>query len=372
MLMFLIYSGVRLAGNIIIIDEAHNLIESINDVHGAQVNLRDLRKAHSQLSQYLEKYQTRLKRCNLVNIRQILDMLQSCMQYLGGWKKPGASPAGIVPTSQNENPNTGSATASRSLNFGLPPLPESESASQNHLISAPQHDGFVSSAAVSDHFIAPVKNFKVGAPTPDSKATVPASPFVNNSSSQTSVFRSNELTFSLKMDNINLLQIVRYMDDSEIVKKVNGFIEKYQSNEVQANVEQPAQQTLTQTSLGKFKDFLIALSNGADRDGRVVVTTAADPSEACFRYLMLNPLVHFQEIVDQARSVVLCGGTMQPFEHFVTQLFSKISPGSLQIHFRIDCTVRRSFFVFQIVSNSFRVDTWFLLKTFKALCSAKV
>lgn len=35
---------------------------------------------------------------------------------------------------------------------------------------------------------------------------------------------------------------------------------------------------------------------------------------------MLNPAVHFREIVDEARSVVLLGGTMRPFEFFVQQV----------------------------------------------------
>lgn len=144
------------------------------------------------------------------------------------------------------------------------------------------------------------------------------------------------------MDNINLLRVVQYMDESEIVKKVTGFLEKYQADDIvprskghgggaggsgsaesQAAVSAPPS-SLAQSSLGRFKDFLAALSRGADSDGRVVVTHSVDATEAGFRYLMLNPAVHFQEVVDSARAVILCGGTMQPFEHFVTQLFSRL------------------------------------------------
>ncbi len=90
--------GVRLQGAVVIIDEAHNLIESINDVHGVKVTLRELQRSHSQLSQYLEKYQARLKRCNQVNIRQILGILQSCMQYLAQKPTTDAVPSARAPS----------------------------------------------------------------------------------------------------------------------------------------------------------------------------------------------------------------------------------------------------------------------------------
>jgi DEAD_2 len=45
--------GVRLRGNVVIVDEAHNIVEAVNAVHSAVVRLPALTRAHSQLSQYL-------------------------------------------------------------------------------------------------------------------------------------------------------------------------------------------------------------------------------------------------------------------------------------------------------------------------------
>lgn len=100
--------GLKLKGNVVVIDEvlpflmrlervsnvfqAHNLIEAINDVHSTQVSLNEMMRAHSQLSQYLEKYEMRLKRCNQINVRQILNLLSSAISYLGGVAElPGVS-----------------------------------------------------------------------------------------------------------------------------------------------------------------------------------------------------------------------------------------------------------------------------------------
>ncbi len=38
----------------------------------------------------------------------------------------------------------------------------------------------------------------------------------------------------------------------------------------------------------------------------------ADWKKSTMKFLLLNPELHFQDIVQQARAVILAGGTMQP------------------------------------------------------------
>lgn len=48
--------GIKLEGNIVIVDEAHNLLETINSIHSVEVTGSQLLRAHSQLTQYENRY----------------------------------------------------------------------------------------------------------------------------------------------------------------------------------------------------------------------------------------------------------------------------------------------------------------------------
>jgi chromosome transmission fidelity protein 1 len=87
-------------------------------------------------------------------------------------------------------------------------------------------------------------------------------------------------------------------------------------------------------ALGVFESFLMALSN-ADKDGRVIINVDGkrfyfitvvillilekNPNRSSLKFLLLNPEAHFTEILEQARAVILAGGTMQPVR-FVQQI----------------------------------------------------
>ncbi|ELK02595.1 Putative ATP-dependent RNA helicase DDX11-like protein [Pteropus alecto] len=77
-------AGIRLQGQVVIIDEAHNLIDTITSIHSAEVSGSQLCQAHSQLLQYMERYRKRLKARNLMYIRQILYVLEKFVTVLGG------------------------------------------------------------------------------------------------------------------------------------------------------------------------------------------------------------------------------------------------------------------------------------------------
>ncbi|XP_029644218.1 ATP-dependent DNA helicase DDX11-like isoform X1 [Octopus sinensis] len=268
--------GIKLEGNIVIIDEAHNLLETINNIHSVEVFGSQLCQAHSQLSQYIQRYRNKLKAKNLMYTNQILFLLSRFVVYIGG----------VLDTPSDS-----------------------------------QH----------------LKKI------------------------ESKIFTINDFLYETKLDNINLFKILRYCQKSQISKKLNGFVEKYQPSSVKyvpLSVKKPENsrsgisQFLEQLSdkqnsckntpnkvpepvqitneppemrspLMHIESFLEALTN-ADKDGRIVLNRKNLLSVSSIKFLLLNPAVEFKCIVDEARAVVIAGGTMQPVNEFKEQLFQSV------------------------------------------------
>ena len=50
----------HISGNVLIVDEAHNLVDAVNGAHSASVGAAQLRAAQDQLSSYYKRFRTRL------------------------------------------------------------------------------------------------------------------------------------------------------------------------------------------------------------------------------------------------------------------------------------------------------------------------
>lgn len=259
---------IKLKGNIVIVDEAHNLIETICSVHSIDVTGAQLCRAHSQLSQYMQKFKSRLLAKNLMYIKQLLQILSSWVRCLGG---------------RTDSP------------------PDAQ---------------------------------KMGG------------------AGSTALYTINNFLFETQMDNINLFKLKRYCQKSQISRKLNGFVEKYQPPAVIVHqAEKPRASGMTQflqqiskrgqapkenqaptpdsargddqhvfsSPLMHIEGFLLALTN-ANKDGRVVVRKQELLSQCSLRFQLLNPAVHFTDVVKEARAIIVAGGTMQPVEEFKHQL----------------------------------------------------
>ena len=52
--------GLSLAGAVVVVDEAHNLVEAVSSAHSATLQLAQVQQAHAQVTGYLERFRTRL------------------------------------------------------------------------------------------------------------------------------------------------------------------------------------------------------------------------------------------------------------------------------------------------------------------------
>ena len=74
--------GIKLEGNVVIIDEAHNIMDAVANVHAAEVRLSDLRKARQIVSVYVRRFGKKLKGENRVMVAQVVRLVDSLAEWL--------------------------------------------------------------------------------------------------------------------------------------------------------------------------------------------------------------------------------------------------------------------------------------------------
>ncbi|XP_029909054.1 ATP-dependent DNA helicase DDX11 [Myripristis murdjan] len=274
-------AGVQLKGQVLIIDEAHNLSDTLSCIHSTELSGVELCRAHSQLTQYSERYKSRLKAKNLMYVKQILFVLEGLVRALGG---------------------------------------------------------------------------KVGQ-NPQSQTTQPG----------TDLLTINNFLFKAQIDNINLFKLQRYFEKSKISRKLCGFMEKYGGTGVTPHVQtssnkenrctdglnrylqtlQSSQSTTPVSSADQkgsaelekvvsaspmmhVEGFLMALTN-SNTDGRVVVHRQGTLADSSVKFLLLNPAVHFAQVLKECRAVIIAGGTMQPVSDFKQELLFSAGVGEERI-----------------------------------------
>ncbi|KAM3073916.1 ATP-dependent DNA helicase chl1 [Clarireedia jacksonii] len=76
--------GISLKGHVVIIDEAHNLMDAISGIYGSEISLRELRLGREMLGAYLKKFAKRLMGKNRVYVAQVVRVVDSLVGYLEG------------------------------------------------------------------------------------------------------------------------------------------------------------------------------------------------------------------------------------------------------------------------------------------------
>ncbi|KAG1141260.1 hypothetical protein G6F37_008435 [Rhizopus arrhizus] len=232
--------GISLKNNIVIIDEAHNLIETVTSLYTVSLSLIQIQLTWNQLSLYIQKYKERLLGKNVVYIKQILSILKILIQHL----------------------------------------------------------------QVAD-----------------------------KSKRKDSIIHVNEFLHQSSIDHLNMYKIKNYLETSNLARKLNGFIDKAKEKEEEKRRQllsdpkgsvtppPPLPPALSSSipTLTQVEAFLLALTN-PDKDGRIVISFGnADSPGVSIKYMLLNPANAFKPIVDEAKSIILAGGTMEPTRRVVNE-----------------------------------------------------
>jgi chromosome transmission fidelity protein 1 len=74
--------GINLKGNVVIIDEAHNIMDAVSNVYAAEIRLSELRKARQALGVYVKRFGKKLKGENRVMVAHVAKVVDSLSQWL--------------------------------------------------------------------------------------------------------------------------------------------------------------------------------------------------------------------------------------------------------------------------------------------------
>ena len=203
----------------VIIDEAHNLMDTISNIHSITVTQGQLKRCRFQLSVYLQKFRNKLKGKNRVYVAQVVRLIDSISGCL-----------------------------------------------ETKVIEKQSSEGMVD---------------------------------------------VSHLMAGKGVDQINLYKLMRYLQESKLARKVEGYTvhAEEQESKSRSRTEREAHVSTTPV-LTYIQSFLQTLTNPA-AEGRFFYEKD-EKNDVSLKYMLLDPTHHFREIVEDARAVILAGGTMSP------------------------------------------------------------
>ncbi|KAJ9588736.1 hypothetical protein L9F63_017971 [Diploptera punctata] len=258
--------GIDLTDGVVIIDEAHNLLDTIGHIHSSEVSGHQLTHAYSQLIQYRDKYRSRFSASNLLYLGQIIFIVGKLIGMLGG--KPGCSPV---------------ESSLKGVDTKLYTLAD-----------------FVLSCEIDNMNIYKLLEF-----------------------CQNSKIAHKLHGFAERYHPAVVVNTAKKTTQQQT--GIRAFLKEISSD----NIASPKEETsatptvpeiTTSNPLLSVLSFMEALTNHCS-DGRVVCSRQSTVGRGSLKFLLLNPAAHFADIVKQARAVIVAGGTMQPLEEFRDQLF---------------------------------------------------
>ncbi|TBU40126.1 DNA repair helicase [Dichomitus squalens] len=85
--------GIDLTDQVVIIDEAHNLISTLLSLSATRLPLRTLSAARHQLSIYLSRFRNRLSTVHGLHLKRLTNVLEGLSKYAEDWREAQAKPA---------------------------------------------------------------------------------------------------------------------------------------------------------------------------------------------------------------------------------------------------------------------------------------
>ena len=244
--------NINLRNNIIVFDEAHNIIENILQNANSDINSKELISLLIGFWLYYDKYKTKLNPANNLCLRQIITIIKIFLNFL---KR----------ISKNKEENY--------INIKL--------------------SDFTIENKLNNYEFYKLVNF-----IDQSQITQKIQWLLQKEISNIKNDKSN--SYSKKLNDILFPQISDYLDPKNIdinnyLKFLNTYLQIYSSN----------------TPLNKLCLFLIGILN-IDEDGLLIYDTKI----STLKFILINPVRDFNYLLRETKCMIFIGGTMKPFDDF--------------------------------------------------------
>lgn len=298
-------SQINLKDSIIVIDEAHNLLDMIESIHSAQLSADSIYLCYNQISNYKAKFLTKFNANNLLHINQIIYLLKMFLYAL----------------------NFKHLIEKKKISIKGLRKKSTESAYSNGSVETPRATQDESKLSTLSDFLMEnnIDNINVFKLLEFIKHSKLCYKLQNYSLKYKNCLRppgENESNTDSKPKLSGLQTFLKNVKEKTNPKPTEEVIEEEKQNSQEDQVRNPMLNVVT---------FLESLVN-RNEDGRILVSKTSDLNKSYIKYILLNPANHFSDIVQQARSIIVAGGTMEPVSEFKEQLFMSLGVPESRIH----------------------------------------
>ncbi|KAJ1675151.1 ATP-dependent DNA helicase chl1 [Spiromyces aspiralis] len=293
--------GLVLKDNVVIIDEAHNLVDAITSMHSVTLKASTISVGIRLFEAYYKRYWNRLKGSNVVYIRQIITMLKALDRYLQ------------IETQRLQNQDSsGGARAGTSGEAGKAAT-LSRVMTTNDLLHAVRVDNinvYKLDQYFRDSQIARKLNMFIERinPLETDTAEKDLQPIPRRQ-------KKAKRTYGQRADNLS--------DDKELKQgNRNAGVVQLAAGSATTHVSNIESffNCLGQPNVNEGRIFLNISRPAISGSERGAVDGLGEGADAELRHTLLDPSDSFSSVLREARAVILAGGTMAPINTLLQQL----------------------------------------------------
>ena len=296
--------NINLDNNIIIFDEAHNIIENILQCANSELNNEELLSLFVGIYLYYNKYKTKINPSNNLCLRQIISIIEILLKF---FKK-------IISNKIKNNENDKELY----INIKL-----SDFTVENKLNS---YDFYKLINFIDDYELI----YKVQGCLKKELDTIK---------------KDNE--YKKKINELLMNKINHFIED----KTINNICEKYLGRYYQI---------LNSNPLNKLCLLLIGTLN-VDDDGLLLF----DKKLNVLKFILINPIRDFNSLLKEVKCIIFIGGTLKPFDDYYN-LFPNVNKDRILI-FEGEHIINKGNILLSIIGNNFLCNNQIISFTYESM-----